>query len=297
MSKPAVDGVNAWGDARDAPHFMPARAGALNFAYRRWPSAVRVLGHESIEGLPTWSEQEIYSIIRYWMEPARRKTLRRSESDPENASIFRDWLGETENKWIRSWWKHNSGWRSPREFPGYRKIEKQSMIPHVEPYEVANLRLPDDISTDADVVLFRAWCEGVMNRFIPPENPLKAGYRDAIRSGLVKFCSSPWVALALAAPAMAPTGVLFPEVGYFASSERMVKLVRRPYEATNGELEHILRSQMFLQARVGSAKIRARRALHLAPAGEWYVGGAIRNALGPNFTRGGAHHASPEEDL
>lgn len=286
--QPLVTGSIGWGSTLQPPDFLPERSPALNFGYRRFPAALRVLGFPVLESMPCLSESEIYAAVRWWMRLDVKNTLARRGDVPESAEKLRVWLGYRENGAIRTWWKRHYAWRSPREFRGWTNIEAENGIPHIEPYEVANFRLPDDISCDADVVCFKAWCEGVHFRFMVKENPLKEGYPDAIRTGLIKFCRSPWVCFAMAAPYMQPTGVLFPGTGYIDSCLRLEWLLKHPYEASQGELRYILASEMFKAGRK-HRRVASRRhdqEMRLIPSGGWYVGGSIREALGPDFRRG-----------
>lgn len=177
-------------------------------------------------------------------------------------------------------------WRSPREWAGYLAALSEVGLPRVFPFEVANFRLPDDISCDADVVLFQAWCQGWKKSNFSKANPLVDDYAASIRSGLKKFARSPWVRFALAAPHMQPIGVLFPGASYVDSSTRLSFLLENPFHATDAELELIFASAVYKAA---YRQARDVRRLHdyLNPDGGWYVGGRLSRALGPHFKRGG----------
>lgn len=285
---PLVAGNSGWGSGTRPPDFTPARMPALHFAHRRVPAAIRVANPDALPRLAPQTEEEAFASARFWLDPERRRSIQRLKppNEAKHAQILQDWVLLPVNRPLVAWWKSPQAWRSPREFPGYRRRMESLGLPHVEPFEVANFRLPDDISCDADVVLFQAWCQGMMAAAFHKDNPLLPRHATAIRDGLGKFASSPWVRFSLAAPHMEPVGVIFPGSSYFDSCLRLEYLLSSPFSATDSELEHILQSGVYKIAE-GKAKVLRKAGTYLNPNGNWYVGGSISRALGGAFRRGG----------
>lgn len=280
-----------------APDFTPERLPALHFAYRRVPSVLRVANPESLVYFPPMTEDEAFASVRFWLDPARRAKIRRpaSPAEPEHAQKLQEWVCRPENKGLMSWWTKPDAWRSPREFWGYGAGMENMGLPHVEPYEVAHFRLPDDISCDADVVLFQAWCQGWAfkawqrgRKKVEGEDPhpITKDYAMAIRNGLQKFCRSPYVRFALAAPYMNGAGIQFTGASLFDSAVRMEYLVTSPFMATDQELHCILTSPVYDVA-FRRARAARRKGQVINPPGGWYAGNAIPRALGAHFRRGG----------
>jgi len=159
-------------------------------------------------------------------------------------------------------------------------------LPKMEPFEVAHFRLPDDISCDPDVVLFQAWCQGVMLRHLHDGSDLHRAHYTAVRRGLEKFARSPWVRFAVAAPHMQPVGLLFPPASYFETCARMEWLLKHPFEATDAEMHYIVASEMFRTAIIRAKKLR-KGGDYMNPPGYWYPGGTISQGLGASLRRGG----------
>lgn len=284
-SVPALGGPSGL-SPRGAPLPFRVESGdPLDHRFRHLPASIRILAEGLVPELAERDEEEIYGVVRKLLEPGARTISRAHWEETWSFLWFMHWYREPAQNRLYRWWGSTKGWRAPQEFKGWHAIEDEWALPHVEPYEVANFRLPDDISCDEDVVLFQAWCQGVRDRDLGDRDPRHAACAESVRRGLVKFCRSPWVHFAIAAPSMFPIGVLFPPIGYLASCSRMDFLLKNPFSATTGELEAILGSQTFLVAREKMRKKRVRGD-YIAPDGEWYVGGGIPKALGRHFRRG-----------
>jgi hypothetical protein len=291
---PLESGLNAWGIAGAPPPFNAERPAPIDPTTRRWPAAIRLLGRRATDAIGRPAESGMWDAVRYLIHPTRRTIVNRLGRDPERDDLTQtvlEWITRRENSKLTSWWKSTWGWRSPREFPNYRKLENHIGVPHIEPYEIAFLRIPDDVSGDLDVLLYVAWCQGVLGRHIEHDEEIAKDHYRSIRKGLMKLHRSPWFAFALAAPHMQPVGVLFKGAGYFDSCERMEFLLRQPYQATDNELARILPSSMFA-AGYESAKQARKGGEYMQPPGTWYVNGSRTGSLGVNFRRGGAWTAA-----
>lgn len=271
---PLIPGDSGWQEPSLPPTFEPIVLWDGPHEARRWPSAIRILGKAALPYLKAIPEAEAWAALRELMEDSRRRTLGHGElivKEGDYKAYVEDWLCSAENRLLRRWWKSFEGWRSPREYTGYRALESRNKLPHFEPAEVARFKLPDDISLDEDVMLFQAWCQGlqvesVLHLYRPAE------HKERIREGHYRFATSPWIMFAIAAPLMEPTGILFGEHGYLQSCKRLETLLRLPFTATTGELEVIFRSPSFLAARERAKKLRASGD-YWSPNGNWYVGG------------------------
>lgn len=294
-ASPLLAGSHGFKAQNLEPDLISERLPELWYGTRRIPSVLRVANPETVQFLGKLNESTAYAAVRYWIEPSRISKIHQKPPDgaPEHAVLLQSWAVYPGNGAILAWWrgKRDTGhgrtaWRSPREFVGYGSRMKEMRLPKVEPFEVANFRLPDDISCDADVVLFQAWCQGFQHHHFAKDNPLKERYATAIRSGLEKFCRSPWVRFAIAAPFMEAVGVMFPGHSYFDTSMRMEYLLQNPFHATDEELKHIMMSSTFTNG-FNQARAARRGGRYLSPSGGWYAGGSLRQALGTDFKRGG----------
>lgn len=294
---PVLPGNSGMKSQNIVPDYEPERQPGLHFAFRRIPAALRVANPDFLPYLGTFTEEHAYAAVRFWLNPDRRKRMTRPPGldEPEHALRLRDWLIHPDNKIVLSWWNSSDAWRSPREFWGYSSNMAKMGLPHIEPFEVAHFRLPDDISCDPDVVLFQAWCQGwsIKNwkrgkSYDKWEErpPLSENYPTAIRSGLQKFCRSPYVRFAIAAPFMNGAGVKFGEASLFDSGMRMEYLIRNPFMATDSELSYILTSPVYTDAFL-RARVARKGGKYLHSDGGWYAGGSINRSLGSNFKRGG----------
>jgi len=261
----------------------------LNFVYRRWPAAIRVLADDGLPTVPPFQEEVIYRVVRHFLLFRVRKTLKASSSSAMEERIFETWLRSEAARKVKLWWNSKDGWRSPVRFAGWSAMEIRDDLPRLDPYEVAHMRLPDDISTDPDVVLFQAWCQGVTREYFTESSGLKNNLQRAIKAGLRKFCASPWVTFALLAPWMRPVGVVFPSIGYLDTCIRLEHLLKYPYQASTGELRHIFESETFLTAKDRAWRNRKNsRTMNIS--GSWFVGGSPSQALGVNFKRSPVSH-------
>lgn len=283
MRTPAEPGVTGWSDANAPVKFVYERHADVDSTTRRWPAALRILGMGHTMALPRMSEEDVWSGVKELIRPGVRTSLRRLGPDParpENVQSVLEWVLSVPG--MNTWWASTWGWRSPREFATYRLLEGQISAPHMEPYELAHWRIPDDISGDMDVLLFAAWCQGVHGRHLD----LGREHTSALRNGLKKFHGSPWVMFALAAPHMQPTGVLFKDTGYLDSCARLEFLLANPFLATDAELSRIMGSRMF-QIAIKTARKLRRKGEYMNPDGTWYVQCRRYLSLGPGFRRGG----------
>lgn len=225
-------------------------------------------------------EETAWRLARKFSDPKVKRILQRVKAE-----------NETERKFIaavraipelRSWWKSSQSFRSPRTFVGWKQIEAELNAPHLEPYEVARLRLGDDISMDADVVAVCAWAHGVEREWAGRFDTWRE-HSACLRSGLRKIHTSPWIALILAAPFMAPAGVFFPGHGMMESALRMERILKNPWTATDGEIGHILNSPTFKAGYDRARQVR-RQGGYVLHAGPWYACG-LANPLGEHFRR------------
>ncbi len=285
---PLIGGHKGFSGYNVLPDFEPERAPGLHHAYRRIPSALRLLKPELLPSLLVMSEEESHAAVRFWLDPVRRRTIHRhpGSTAPTYAQDLQQWVTMKGNRHLLSWWKRPYAWRSPREFVGYGVLTRSLGLPHTEPFEIAHFRLPDDISCDSDVVVFQAWCQGLMLPAFPEDSPFREAHSATIRRGLSKFARSPWVRFSLAAPFMSGAGIILPPASLYDSAMRMEYLIRNPLHATSGELEHILASSVFDIA-YRKARLARRHGKLTNPDGGWYVGGSMSRALGPHFRRGG----------
>jgi hypothetical protein len=288
---PLVEGATGWSPDGPCP-FEAELRGPWREDRRHLPAAFRVFGREAV---PNLTEHEAFVGIRRLTTGKMRRQvhlLRPTKNYRPEARKLLMWLflHDDATAWWQSWW----GWRSPREFNGWRAEEQRVQAPHLEPHEIAQLRLPEDVIMDRDVVVLHAWCQGVVARFLTqiPEIDVGAPVIPVLKSGLRKLHASPWIQMMLAAPHMAPLGVMFPSRGFSTSSLRMDAILRDPYSATDGELEVVLANYTFKVAYAKSAAAR-RLGSYMSPAGPWYADGNP-HALGVNFHRGG--HARSEVD-
>lgn len=286
---PLIDGISGWTTQNRPPLMQPERPGPFDWTVRHLPAAIRVLGTFSGIGLPRMGESESYHAVRALTdERARRRVdrLRFAPDDREATWAMVRWLSMVEP--AARWWKSTSAWRSPREFRGWRTLERQHNFPHVEPYELAQMRLPEDVSMDADVVLLQAWCQGVMHgnqkSKLQVTHEAFSPFTERTAAGLVKLHRSPWFMFTLAAPHMAPMGVLFGDYGILRSAERMETLLSHPYLATDGELEAVFRAPTWSTG-YDRARTKRERGEYTNPDGGWYALNH-RHALGLHFRRG-----------
>lgn len=245
---------------------------------------MRILGRGHSMRLSRMPEEDVWAAVKELIRPDVRTSLRRLLPDhdrPRHVQEVLEWVLSVPG--MNTWWASSWGWRSPREFSSYRSTEAQMCVPHVEPFEMAHWRVPDDVAGDMDVLTFVAWCQGVHGRHLD----MGRQHSISIRAGLRKLHRSPWFAFALAAPHMMPTGVLFRDTGYLDSCARLEFLLSNPYHATDAELARVLDSKMF-RAGYAKARERRRRGGYMNPEGTWYVQCSRSKALGTWFRRGGA---------
>lgn len=262
----------------------PDREGPFAVHNRHYPAAIRALSVVVIPPqLPDWI---LFGAVRHLTLPEAKRAPTKIKPKNESEEALQRWI--CSSPVIRSWWANAASWRAPREWKGWRALEKDLGVPHLEPFEFAEMRLPEDIAMDADVVLLQAWCQGLIGKWQAEVVARWSGWADphgCMVAGLRKVHSSPWVKLSLAAPHMQPVGVLFPNVGYIDACRRMAYLLEFPYRSTIPELHHILRSPGFL-ASYERARITRRRGTYLNPGGGWYACG-MRSPLGGHFRRSG----------
>lgn len=291
MKSPLIPGNQAWSPYSEAPKLVPDRPG-LHFAFRRWPAAISVLCFSNLEYAPLMDEEHIWASTRYFIDPERRRrvtTFKIPDDQPENHRQLQEWVKDRGNARLRYWWSSPEGWKSPHErIRSFRSTLERLHFPHLEPFELANFRLPDDISTDLDVIILIARCQGVQRKHLTRDSELETAFIEATARGIEKFCKSRWVQLAIAAPflrANGSIGVLFPGSSYIDSIERMRHLSRHPFQATEGELDIICANAVFRATFEQARRARAQGA-YVNPPGYWYVGGTLGGALGQNFRRG-----------
>ena len=260
----------------------------MDWTVRHIPAALRIFGAMSDVGAPRLTEDASFGAIRTMMAPDFKlnPTKRQVLTFPDPAvQMISAWLKC--NPAVLRWWRSSSAWRAPREFSGWRAIEDEAGFPHLEPHEVAQMRLPEDIAMDADVVLFQAWCQGFTSIFMDkmlPGNPTWGFWQTCIREGLRKMLSSPYIRLVVAVPFIPPIGVAIAPHGLVESSIRMRTLLKHPYLASLDELDEVLRSSAFAEAFDKAHRVR-KRGQFSNPAGGWYACGAL-NPLGVSFRRG-----------
>lgn len=287
-----LPGEVGWIGQNHPPLFDPERRGPLDWTARHVPAVLRVLGADTTVGVPHLSEHDAYAAVRALTHPDVKARVHRIRVPPDGRDST--WTLAT---WLRCvepadrWWRSRFSWRAPKEFPGWRLVEEG--LPHLEPYEIANLRLPEDVVMDADVVLLQAWCQGLGGGGSGGNNHLQklvermtvwAPANGCLRDGLRKLHASPWVRFAIAAPHMTPNGILLGEHGMMASAVRVEALLRHPYSATTGELRAILGSASYRTGYANAALAR-KKGQYTNPPGGWYALGE-RAALGQWFRRG-----------
>lgn len=261
------------------------------------PAAIRLFSTTGFT--PAMDEKECFAGVRNLTVPSKRKNIvhfRPTRKNRPNTRKMLMWLYLHED--ATAWWKSRWGWRSPRELPGWHQVEHELGAPHIEPHELARLRLPEDVILDADVVLLQAWCQGVTARFLPKLADYDlAGQTpaQAVLVGLRKLHSSPWFRFFLSSHHMQPVGVSFPRCSFSTSTLRMDAILRDPYSATDGELEVVLGTYTFKLAYAKAATMR-NHGHYMSPPGPWYSVGNP-DCLGPHFRRGGIHDwTEPPED-
>jgi hypothetical protein len=278
-----MEATSAWFNGWAVPEWEPDRDGGYRADIRRYPSALRLLGRLEQDRAPQVRETDLFYYLRHAILPRHRRTMG-EDLEPSIQPEFRRWAASV--KPIVSWWKHADSWRSPRETTWYRELEGNKSLPHLEPAEFAQFRLPDDISLDADVVAFQAWCQGVCFERMRAFELYGVHAQKHVQDGLLKVHASPWIRFALAAPLMQPIGVSLPGLGFLDSGVRMQELLKRPYRATDAELAVILRSPGYLVAYDDARRSRKRGGV-VNPKGEWYACNQ-RSPLGVGFRHGGA---------
>lgn len=293
--QPRLPGAVGWTTPDVPAGFDPEHGWSTSEARRHLPAVVRFL---SVRGFPNLNEEDCFAAVRamnHGTRLARVKTFLEGRRPAPNA---RGWY-QGEQKmlyWLRlhpvahAWWSSRWAWRSPKEFTGWRSGERSVDAPHVEPYELARLRLPDDIVMDFDVVMLQAWCQGLTTRFIErrlAEEPLRLQrpVPSHLLTGLRKLHASPWFQFLLAAPHMQPVGVAFPGSSFTENLVRTEWLITHPYEATDAELAVILGSFQF-RVSYGQALQTRRDGQYMLPDGPWYSDGNSA-CLGKGFRRGG----------
>ena len=280
-----------WLPQDEPPQFEAERPAALDWTLRHLPAVIRVFSLGQLVPPPRMSEAEAYEAVRELTDQRIRQKIGRSR--------FRQpWMKDHTFQlatWLRlsplalKWWKSHWGWRAPKEFVGWR-LEEDGRA-HIEPFEVATLRLPEDVVMDADVILLQAWAQGFTGRFMPHLTVATwAPWESSIRAGLRKLHASPWVQFAIAAQNMAPVGIDINGTGVMASAVRMEALLRHPFTATLGELEFILATEFF-RAGYERARRQRRAGRVVLPDGGWYACGRA-SALGQWFHRGAMWTAS-----
>lgn len=287
-NEPLQPGPVGWAQQHVPPQFDPARPGPLDWTTRHLPASIRVWGAFTKVGPPRLTEEVAFRAVRILTDDHVRRSPTskrwRLHDKPETHAMVA-WLRCLPH--VVKWWSSAKGWRAPREFNGWRNAEPG---PHLEPSEIAQMRLPDDVSMDPDVVLLQAWCQGmthqVLTRVLLPQERAKEFWPDpaaSLREGIRKLGESPYVQLAMAAPFMPPLGIdLGP--GLVDSATRMGVLLKHPYLASLGELEIILRRPQFTAA-YAQAETRRKRGKFVNPDGGWYAC-CDANALGSWFRRG-----------
>lgn len=287
---PLLPGAVGWCPDLPCP-FDPERAGNFREERRTLPAAIRLFSTTGFT--PKMAEKECFASIRNLSVPSIRRGIRNARPTKKNRPNTRKML-----MWIyihpeaTDWWRSQWAWRSPREIPGWRRVEYDLEAPHIEPYELARLRLPEDVILDADVILLQAWCQGVTSRWIAKLEDYDLGGQTitkALLVGLRKLHSSPWFKFLLASHHLQPVGVTFPRCNFSTSTLRMDAILRDPYSATDAELEVVLGSYTY---KLGYAKAASFRShgQYMSPPGPWYSVGSP-DCLGKYFRRGGAHGA------
>jgi hypothetical protein len=276
---PVVPGDVGLGRSSQPPVFDPERLVPSPAHARRWPAAIRLLSHDTPMLIPQMDEATAWRLTRKFSHPKMKRVWQRHRPANDKEAAFLELLA---GSWVGKWWKRPESFRSPRVFRGWHGLERELGAPHLGPFEIAMLRLTDDIAMDADVLAIAAYSQG-LEKFWAARFPTWADWNRHLNEGLMKIHRSPWVAFALASHLMPATGVFFPNVSFFDSSLRMEYLLKNPFMATDGELPHILRSDAFRTAYRESARLRSRGGYSL-PAGPWYACG-MTFPLGDHFRR------------
>lgn len=285
-NEPLLPGPAGWVSQDQPPLFDPERAAPLDWTVRHIPATLRVLGALSAVGPPRLDEERGYAAVRTLTDDhvRRNPTSKRVMAHaPPEAQHLVSWLRCV--PFAVRWWKSPYGWRAPREFPGWRDTENGR--PHLEPHEIGQMRLPEDLVLDADVVMLQAWCQGFVPRWVIqadiPKDHVWFDYTKCFHDGLRKLHFSPFVQLAIAAPFMPPVGLdLGP--GIIETAVRWAQLAKNPYLASLGELEIILRSPIFIEAYT-KAQRRRKEGRFVNPNGGWYACGSAAS-LGTWYRRG-----------
>ena len=285
---PLLPGLVGWVQQSEPPSFVPERDAKLDWTSRHQPAALRLFGSLSRLGMPRMSEAQAFAAVRALTGPGARGRIDRLRAPPDGKE--ETWSLIT---WLRTndpacyWWRSQWGWRAPREFRGWRIFENDRHLPHLEPVEFAQFRLPEDIVLDIDVVLLQAWCQGVTGRFLDKlaetHEPVR-GWREGLFEGLRKLHASPWFRLTMAVPFLPPVGITLGSAGVLGSVERMQQILHHPYTASLGELDAICKTATFEMA-YRKAVVSRRKGEVTAADGGWYVEGH-KHPLGVWFRRG-----------
>lgn len=294
--KPLLKGKKAWAN----PWSVPPESEAGGWDPRLWqiPALLRVFAHHSEGAFPRLSERQVVSALAVMFRDESFRRDHRPRSAPDGkASTQRllDYMLSEDGRRLRSWWR-TTQMRAMRQISNGREILEQELWGiHISLWELAHFRIPRELAFDSDVIYFMASCQGLKKKrfdilvgFDPDKQDL---YRTEVRQvGFRKLCRSRWFRLALVAPYMAQFGLIFPGANFTESVARMEFLLVNPYCATEPELDLIMGTPMYAEAR--ARMIRARRfKLHasgtypIQPNGGWYMQGAYRSG-----TKSGLRH-------
>lgn len=274
---PVLTGDAPIGALSRPPAFLPEKPMQMMAYTRRWPAAIVCLS-TSAGNPPMVDEETAWRLTAQWSPPQVKRIFHRTPPKGDAERGFFEFV--TGHKPLIQWWRRSHSWRVPRTFRGWRQVEFELEAPRLTTWEVARLRLTDDISTDFDVVNLVAYCQGVNPQTLSQAHGLDDPW-ESMASGLRKLQSSPWFIFTLSAPFMQPTGVHFPGVPFTDACMRMAQLIKNPHQANDEEIMHIVRSP--------SLKSAYREAIHLRRgdkyamrAGPWFALGKV-NPLGPHF--------------
>ena len=225
-------------------------------SFSHYPSLIRIFAEHDPENFPVLPESDMMAAMDdLWASP-RRRALK--VQDPEDfkggPKAVLEYLHA--NPRVRDTWVRHSG-KARAQFNKSREMMEAFLDGgRLTPWEIANMRIPDSLSCDSQVVHMQASCQGmttvIAKTFSNDPGIKSSNYPEICRAeyllgGLEKLISDPWFRFALAAPEMEVFGVDY-GAGFTPSFRRTTYLKSNPYQATTGELEAIRRSPAFKSA-------------------------------------------------
>lgn len=213
----------------------------------RYPSLLRVWALPDQEGFPKLSTPDIMRAMEdLFRDEERRKTIQKGPVRPELKKLVA-YIRKDKN--LMSAWRRHNGYACSVFMKTTPLMESLLNGGRLYPWELAHMALPDTVAYDPDVVSMHAKAQGLswndVGTFASKSDvPINID-AETIGRGLEKLLTDSWFRFALVAPYMLQFGTGFDGVEFHTEVARVEYLLDNPYQATEGEVQHIAQSPAY----------------------------------------------------